>query len=83
MDAAGAEAAFFIPALPALGRTTVGGFHLVRGVPVSQTEIARDLISPVTESHIPTLLAGQCQRPVGHIPLGTVLAGGRRSQEGH
>ncbi|NLM93948.1 MAG: four-carbon acid sugar kinase family protein [Firmicutes bacterium] len=75
MDAAGAEAAFFIPALPALGRTTVGGFHLVRGVPVSQTEIARDLISPVTESHIPTLLAGQCQRPVGHIPLGTVLAG--------
>ncbi|NLN17306.1 MAG: four-carbon acid sugar kinase family protein [Firmicutes bacterium] len=75
MDAAGAKAAFFIPALPALGRTTVGGFHLVRGVPVSQTEIAKDLISPVNESHIPTLLAGQCERPVGHISLGTVLGG--------
>ncbi len=75
MDAAGVETAFFIPALPAHGRTTVGGYHLVRGVPVSQTEIARDLISPVTQSHIPTLLADQCQRPVGHIPLGTVLGG--------
>ncbi|MGI6038369.1 MAG: four-carbon acid sugar kinase family protein [Limnochordia bacterium] len=75
MDAAGVQAAFFVPALPANGRTTVGGYHLVKGQPVSQTEIARDLISPVTESHVPTLLARQCRRPVGHIPLGYVLGG--------
>lgn len=44
------------PALPASARTVVGGQLLVGGVPVAETEAGADPVTPVTESHIPTLL---------------------------
>ena len=74
MDAAGAKAAFFIPALPALGRTTVGGFHLV-GVP----EVKRDCKGPnhFVKSTFPPCWPAR-QRPGPHT-LGTVLGGWMRS----
>lgn len=46
----------FSPANPAVGRTVRDGVLLVRGVPVGETEFARDPVSPVTESRIVTLL---------------------------
>ena len=45
------------PAFPAAGRTTVGGIQRVRGVPVDETEMANDPQTPVSEAHVPTLLA--------------------------
>jgi len=45
------------PAFPATGRTVKDGILYVDGVPVSQTSAATDPVTPVTESHIPTLLA--------------------------
>jgi D-threonate/D-erythronate kinase len=45
------------PAFPAAGRTTVGGIQRVHGVPVDETEIANDPNTPVSEAHIPSLLA--------------------------
>ncbi|MEW6751846.1 MAG: 4-hydroxythreonine-4-phosphate dehydrogenase PdxA [Candidatus Latescibacterota bacterium] len=44
------------PALPAAGRTTVGGHQLLGGVPVSRTEMAADRGAPVRTSRIADLL---------------------------
>jgi uncharacterized protein YgbK (DUF1537 family) len=52
-----AAIAVVCPAFPAMGRTVVGGRLLLNGVPVSETALARDPVTPVTESHLPTLLA--------------------------
>jgi uncharacterized protein YgbK (DUF1537 family) len=46
----------FCAAFPKIGRTTIEGYHYVRGKPVTRTEFARDPRNRVTEAHIPTLL---------------------------
>src|SRR5215204_5697686 len=45
------------PAFPAAGRTTVGGIQRVNGVPVDETEMANDPNTPVSEAHVPSMLA--------------------------
>lgn len=46
----------FVPANPSVGRTVRAGRLLVHGVPVAETEFARDPLSPVRESSIRALL---------------------------
>ena len=46
----------FTPANPGVGRTVEGGVLRVHGVPVSETEFARDPVSPVRESNVRRLL---------------------------
>ena len=75
MDTCGQDLAVVVPAFPKNGRTTVGGYLLVHGAPLEATEVARDRRCPVTESHIPTLLAGQTARQVGHVGIKSVAAG--------
>lgn len=76
LDELKAQCAVIVPAYPLEGRRTVGGYQLVRGVPVEKTVIARDPLFPVRQSHVPTLLE-QATRPglVGYIPLSMVLHG--------
>ncbi|MBR2430919.1 four-carbon acid sugar kinase family protein [bacterium] len=73
------DAAIIMPAFPQEGRITVGGYHLAKGTPIGKTEIAIDPHSPITESHVPTLLASQLGDPakdiIGIIDLKTVLNG--------
>lgn len=73
------DAAIIIPAFPSEGRITVGGYHLLKGVPVERTELARDVHSPIFESHIPTLLKSQLhdgdKNLVGLVELSTVMNG--------
>ena len=73
------DAAIIIPAFPQEGRITVGGYHLAKGTPIGRTEIAIDPHSPITESHVPTLLSsqlGECSADiVGTIDLRTVMNG--------
>ena len=73
------DAAIIIPAFPQEGRITVGGYHMAKGVPIGRTEIAIDPHSPITESHVPTLLKMQLGEPasemVGTIDLRTVMNG--------
>ena len=73
------DAAIIIPAFPQEGRITVGGYHLLKGTPIGRTEIARDPLSPITESHVPTLLQSQLDESerciVGTIGLRTVMNG--------
>ena len=73
------DAAVIVPAFPQEGRITVGGYHLIKGVPIGKTEIAIDPHSPITESHVPTLLQNQLGENsadiVGTIDLRTVMNG--------
>lgn len=73
------DAAIIIPAFPQEGRITVGGYHMAKGVPIGRTEMAIDPHSPITESHVPTLLASQLTDEqvdiIGVIDLRTVLNG--------
>lgn len=73
------DAAVIIPAFPSEGRITVGGYHLLKGVPIERTEVARDVHSPIFESHIPTLLKSQLvdekKDLVGLIELSTIMNG--------
>jgi D-threonate/D-erythronate kinase len=63
------DIAVVLPAYPKNGRITIGGYHLVKGCLLEDSEIARDPKSPVTESHLPTLLSSQSGRAVGHIDI--------------
>ncbi|MCA1728428.1 MAG: hypothetical protein LC751_03110 [Actinobacteria bacterium] len=45
------------PAFPSAERTTKGGVQLMRGEPVHETRLAHDPLTPVSESHIPSLLS--------------------------
>ena len=73
------DAAIIMPAFPQEGRITVGGYHMAKGVPIGKTEMAIDPHSPITESHVPTLLQAQLVEEqaniVGTIDLRTVMNG--------
>ncbi len=69
MDALGFELSFIAPALPEMGRTTVNDIHRVQGIPVSQSEISRDPVAPVTESRLSQVVAQQSRYKVGHVAL--------------
>lgn len=75
MDVFESEVAFVVPAFPATGRVTLHGRQLVKDVPLDQTEMALDPVSPVTESHIPTIISEQTQRQIGHVALDRVDQG--------
>lgn len=81
VDAMGFRAAFVAPALPGQGRTTENDIHLVRGVPVGESEIAKDPLAPVTESRLSRLIAAQSWLPVGRVDLADVAAGPTRLRE--
>ncbi len=61
------DAAVIMPAFPQEGRTTVGGYHLLRGTPIERTEMARDPHSPISESHLPTLLKQQLGEKLDYL----------------
>lgn len=67
--------ALVMPAFPKNGRTTVGGYYLLNGAPISTTEIARDPKTPVHETLLPRLLAQQTGLSVGHIGFAELAQG--------
>ena len=79
IDAAMAEYdlawAAVVPAFPANGRITVGGWHLLHQTPIAESEIARDPKTPVQESVAPKLLSTQSSQPVAHVDLSDVSRG--------
>ena len=79
LEVLGWDAAVIMPAFPQEGRTTVGGYHLLKGVPIERTEMAIDPHSPITESHLPTMLKSQLGEKleglVDSVNLQTVMDG--------
>jgi len=49
--------ALIAPAFPSAGRETKGGTQLVHGVPVHETDLSKDPVTPVLKSHIPSLIS--------------------------
>ena len=69
LDQLGYEASFITPAFPEMGRTTLEDTHRIHGIPVDQTEISQDPVTPVTESSLTRIVAMQSRYPVGHVGL--------------
>ncbi len=69
LDGLGYEASFITPAFPEMGRTTRQDVHQVHGIALDQTEIAQDPVTPVSESRLTRIVAGQSRHPVGHVGL--------------
>jgi uncharacterized protein YgbK (DUF1537 family) len=74
MEALGVPCSFITPAFPDQNRTTIEGIHCIQGVPVAETEIGRDPLTPVTESFLPKWISAQTRWPVAHIGLKTLVA---------
>ncbi|MEA5048111.1 MAG: four-carbon acid sugar kinase family protein [Eubacteriales bacterium] len=62
--ASGASRMIFVPAFPAMGRTTQNGVQYVNGVPLAETEFARDLFNPVKSSRVSEIIGMQTGFPV-------------------
>ncbi|MCZ8513953.1 four-carbon acid sugar kinase family protein [Paenibacillus filicis] len=75
MDAYGFEAAFIAPAFPRIGRTTVGGIHYLNGMPIHETEMARDPKTPVPDSDIARMVTNQSGKACANIGLSLLREG--------
>ncbi|CAB1056859.1 hypothetical protein D1BOALGB6SA_1598 [Olavius sp. associated proteobacterium Delta 1] len=69
LDELNYEVSFITPAFPEMGRTTHEDIHLVHGIPLSQSEISRDPITPVKESRLSLIVQSQSRHSVGHVGL--------------
>ncbi|MDH4379282.1 MAG: four-carbon acid sugar kinase family protein [Vampirovibrionales bacterium] len=78
-----ADLVVIAPALPNSQRQTVGGYQLVAGEPVERSSAGRDSRTPVSQSHVPTLLVETLPEAlklkasdlIGHVPLSVVIRG--------
>jgi uncharacterized protein YgbK (DUF1537 family) len=52
MHAVGAAEGFVLAAIPAVGRTTIGGLQLIDGIPVHRTAFAEDPLHPVRDAAV-------------------------------
>jgi uncharacterized protein YgbK (DUF1537 family) len=75
LEASPAKASFVAPAYPEQGRTTVNDIHKIDGLPVAETEIGRDPLSPVLESRLSRLLNEQSRLSVGHVGIDCIKGG--------
>ena len=78
MDEMGLEMALVAPAFPGQGRVTKNDLHMLHGVPVAETEMARDPVAPVSESRLSKLLSAQCCKKVGRVDI-SAYGGGEKS----
>ena len=73
------DCGLIFPAFPNEGRATIGGYHLVKGVPLQRTEVSQDPACPIMESNIVNLLKHQLPENktdiVDLISLDTVMKG--------
>lgn len=75
MDVFEAKVAFVVPAFPDMGRITIDGRQLFHDFHFSGGKQSSNLMPPIGESHLPTLLTQQTQYQIGHIDIGTTSSG--------
>ena len=73
--AAGAALVVVTPAFPATGRTVEDGRLSVHGVPLAETEVGRDPLSPVATSLVSEVLRRDCRLPLRACPLRDIRSG--------
>ncbi|WP_140392745.1 four-carbon acid sugar kinase family protein [Virgibacillus dakarensis] len=67
--------AIIVPSYPSSRRVVVGGYMLVNGVLLHETDVAKDPIHPITDSYLPAILGRQTDNHVGYIELKKVSLG--------
>ncbi|QBS36768.1 four-carbon acid sugar kinase family protein [Thermaerobacter sp. FW80] len=70
LDALPGHLAVVVAAFPASGRATVAGRLRIHGVPLLDTEAARDPVTPVTDDDVARLLVAQSGLDVRYLPPG-------------
>ncbi len=75
LAATGTAMIVYAPAFPTGGRTTIDGRQLLWGTPVHQASPGRDTVTPVTESHIPTIIESRSGLSAKSVPLEITRAG--------
>lgn len=75
MDALGTDFTVATPAFPDNGRTVFKGHLFVGDVLLSESGMRHHPLTPMTESHLVTVLGAQTARPVGLIDHTVVAAG--------
>ncbi|WP_026907840.1 four-carbon acid sugar kinase family protein [Paucisalibacillus globulus] len=70
----GNSVAVVVASFPDSGRVCSGGYLLVDGVPVQETDVAKDPVMPITKSYVPLIISEQSKYEVGHIGLDIVLS---------
>ena len=73
--ASGAGLVILTPAFPATGRTVEDGRLAVHGVPLAETEVGRDPLSPVATSLVSEVLRRDCRLPLRTCPLDDIRSG--------
>lgn len=79
IDAFNGRPVALIPAYPAAGRTTMGGYQLVDGVHLDKTQFASDILNPVTDSYIPHIISSGCDKRVVLANTESVMAEDRNT----
>ncbi|MDR0313400.1 MAG: four-carbon acid sugar kinase family protein [Treponema sp.] len=69
IHATGSRQLAFIPAYPALKRSTKEGSQCLDGELIHKSDMAKDPQNPITESYIPTIIEKQSAIPVRLIPI--------------
>ncbi|TLS38426.1 four-carbon acid sugar kinase family protein [Pseudalkalibacillus caeni] len=69
MDSFNLDAAVIVPAYPGNGRKTIGGYHLINGLLLEDSDISNDPTYPVKQSFIPEIIKKQSKREVELIDL--------------
>jgi uncharacterized protein YgbK (DUF1537 family) len=72
LDALRAPRAFVLPAIPEVGRTTVGGEQRIDGVAVHRTAFADDPHNPVRDGQVTAVIESTARRAAASIHLDTV-----------
>ena len=73
MEASSAKLAFFAPAYPTYGRTTLAGKQLVDNTPIDKTEFVNELLAKTAE--IAAIIGAQSKRMVGIVDFEKVNGG--------
>ena len=68
-ESIGFEVSFVAPAFPAQSRITLHDVHYLHGVPLAESEMARDPVSPMTVSAVSVLLGRQSRYRVDRVDL--------------
>lgn len=79
LEATEYDAAIVAPAFVQEGRITIGGYQLLKGIPIERTDAARDPKAPIYDSYIPDILKRGLSEDganlVGSIEMKTVAKG--------
>ena len=77
MDAFGYKKVLLTPAFPHYGRQVIDGRHYLNGVPINESPIGKDPITPVTKADMLELMEDQSTKEYARVPLDELRKGAK------